>query len=185
MSSQVPKGPVPIVPFNEAGVPEQLRSYARFLVWRYTPEGKKPPYDFRTGRPCDSNAPAVFATFGDALAGYRAGGYSGLGFALDVVEGFVCIDLDDCRDPQTGAIAPSAQRIIDEFKSYTEVSPSGDGVKIFIRAHAGSGHKKPGAEILTRTTRPSPAAIWKAPRQRSRCARRNWQRSSSGSSASP
>jgi hypothetical protein len=42
------------------------------------------------------------------------------------------IDLDTCRDLVTGAIEPWAQAIIREFASYTEVSPSGTGVKIFF-----------------------------------------------------
>src|SRR4051794_22911869 len=42
------------------------------------------------------------------------------------------IDLDKCRDPETGAIEPWALRIIELFDSYTEVSPSGTGVKIFF-----------------------------------------------------
>ena len=42
------------------------------------------------------------------------------------------IDLDSCRDPETGAIAPWAQDVIDGFASYTEVSPSQTGVKIFF-----------------------------------------------------
>lgn len=43
------------------------------------------------------------------------------------------IDLDGCRDPETGAVAQWAQSIIDRFRTYTEVSPSGTGVKLFLR----------------------------------------------------
>jgi primase-polymerase (primpol)-like protein len=46
---------------------------------------------------------------------------------------FVGIDLDDCRDPQNGALTPEAQRIIAHLQSYTEVTPSGTGVRIFVR----------------------------------------------------
>ena len=44
------------------------------------------------------------------------------------------VDLDHRRDPQTGVIAPWAQQIIAWLKSYTEVSPSGTGIKIFVHA---------------------------------------------------
>jgi putative DNA primase/helicase len=47
---------------------------------------------------------------------------------------YVGLDLDDCRDPETGEIALWAQEIIDGMDSYTEVSPSGTGVKIWVRA---------------------------------------------------
>ena len=42
------------------------------------------------------------------------------------------IDLDDCRDPATGNIAEWARGLIVRFASYTEVSPSGTGVKVFF-----------------------------------------------------
>ena len=50
---------------------------------------------------------------------------------------YVGIDLDDCRNPETGEIAAWAQEIIDRFDSYTEVSPTGTGVRILIRTATG------------------------------------------------
>jgi putative DNA primase/helicase len=43
------------------------------------------------------------------------------------------VDLDGCRDKESGVIAPWAQRWIDSLNSYTEISPSETGVKIFVR----------------------------------------------------
>jgi len=48
-------------------------------------------------------------------------------------DGLVGIDLDDCRDPETGALRRWARRVIKKLKSYAEVSPSGTGVKIWLR----------------------------------------------------
>ena len=42
------------------------------------------------------------------------------------------VDLDTCRDPVTGVVAPWATAIIASLDSYTEVSPSGAGVKVFF-----------------------------------------------------
>jgi hypothetical protein len=42
------------------------------------------------------------------------------------------VDLDSCRDPATGAIEPWAHEIAALFNSYTEVSPSGTGAKVFF-----------------------------------------------------
>src|SRR5262249_53638709 len=44
----------------------------------------------------------------------------------------IAIDLDYCRDPETGIIALWAQEIIHNINSYAEVSPSGEGVRIFL-----------------------------------------------------
>lgn len=42
------------------------------------------------------------------------------------------IDLDRCRDPETGKIEPWAEEIIQEFRTYGEGSPSRTGVKLFF-----------------------------------------------------
>jgi putative DNA primase/helicase len=42
------------------------------------------------------------------------------------------IDLDCCRDRETGVIEAWARTVLDRFNSYCEVSPSGSGVKIFV-----------------------------------------------------
>jgi hypothetical protein len=62
------------------------------------------------------------------------------------------IDLDTCRCPESGAIEPWAMAVIEKLTSYTEVSPSGSGVKAFflfqtddldnLRAAMGGGYGK-------------------------------------------
>jgi hypothetical protein len=42
------------------------------------------------------------------------------------------VDLDTCRDPTTGQIAPWAQTVLDRLDTYSEVSPSGLGVKAYL-----------------------------------------------------
>ena len=46
------------------------------------------------------------------------------------------VDLDTCIDPATGDVAPWAREIIAALDSYTEVSPSGTGVKVFFTYEA-------------------------------------------------
>ena len=48
------------------------------------------------------------------------------------------IDLDGCRNPLTGDVDDWAVEIVKQFDSYTEVSPSGTGLKIFC-LHSGAG----------------------------------------------
>ena len=64
-------------------------------------------------------------------------GFAGTGIVLgDLGDGrhLVGIDLDGCRDPETGAIDPWAQAVLDDLKSYAEVSPSGTSIKVFCTA---------------------------------------------------
>jgi primase-polymerase (primpol)-like protein len=62
----------------------------------------------------------------------------------------VGIDLDHCRDPKTGKIEPWAQDIIETVDSYTELSPSGTGIRIFVTANFRSSiNRKGGVEIYS------------------------------------
>jgi primase-polymerase (primpol)-like protein len=44
------------------------------------------------------------------------------------------VDLDDCIDVSTGQMKPWGQRVVAALNSYTEISPSGGGVKVFLEA---------------------------------------------------
>jgi hypothetical protein len=46
---------------------------------------------------------------------------------------FVGVDLDDCRDPMTGAIDPVAMEIIAAMHTYSEISPGRCGIKLLGR----------------------------------------------------
>ncbi|MBC8350468.1 MAG: hypothetical protein H8E66_00680, partial [Planctomycetes bacterium] len=43
-------------------------------------------------------------------------------------------DLDDCRDPDSGQLKDWARDIVEQLASYSEVSPSGTGIKVFVKA---------------------------------------------------
>ena len=55
------------------------------------------------------------------------------------------VDLDHCRDPETGIIQQWALDIVEMLNSYTEVSPSGAGLRIFVRGDLPAGRRKKGA----------------------------------------
>lgn len=60
-------------------------------------------------------------------------GASGIGLVLGPLDDGTClagIDLDNCR--HNGTLKPWAQEIVERFATYTEVSPSGSGVKLFF-----------------------------------------------------
>ncbi len=47
--------------------------------------------------------------------------------------GILVVDLDGCRNKETGEIHPLCLRWIQQSRSYAEVSPSGTGVKFYLR----------------------------------------------------
>ena len=132
---------VPGCGFNPEAVPSKLRERPQWVCWKYiTRDGKqtKCPVDPRSGGFADSADPATWATFAEAVAAWKAGGYAGIGYIFSADDPFCGIDIDACID-DTGAIVHAAKEVIEALGSYTEISPSGRGVKVFIAGHKPEG----------------------------------------------
>lgn len=119
-------------------VPEALRKHTAWVVWRreFTESGKptKVPYRALVGQRehASSTNAATWTTFDTALDALVRDDHTGLGYVFERGRGVVGIDLDHCRDPETGVLAPWAERLVHQLDSYTEASPSGEGVHIFV-----------------------------------------------------
>src|SRR5580698_7764443 len=114
-------------------VPTELIACQQFVVWRNEErDGKstKVPYNARTGALAKSNDPSTWSTFAEAQSAFERGGWAGIGFVFSPDDEFCGIDLDGCRDPETGKVAEWASAIIKDFDSYCETSPSGSGLKL-------------------------------------------------------
>jgi hypothetical protein len=59
---------------------------------------------------------------------------AGIGFEFSRNDPFCGVDLDKCRDKDSGQVAEWARTIIKRMDTYTEVSPSGTGVKMWCEA---------------------------------------------------
>ena len=66
----------------------------------------------------------------------------GLGFMFSKDDQITGVDLDDCRNPETGVIVPWALEIVDKLGSYTEISPSGKGLHIIVAGVLPPGLRK-------------------------------------------
>ena len=76
---------------------------------------------------------------------------SGVGRVLTIDDIYVGVDLDYCIDPEIGEIEPRALRIIEELDSYSEISPSGCGIKIWVKVPGFTrSYKKAQLEIYSR-----------------------------------
>ena len=140
-------------------LPDELKALRQWAVWRaeLRPGKSKPakaPYQTRTGHRARTDLPATWGTYPQALARFQQGGWDGLGFVFTAGDPYAGIDLDDCRNVETEEIAPWAGQIVAEMQSYTEISPSGRGLHILVRAtlpdHVG---RKQGAVELYDTER--------------------------------
>lgn len=131
----------PSADFDAERIPSMLRDLAQWVCWKYIEiEGRPTKCPFRpvTGIKASSTDATTWTTFKVARAAYARGSYEGVGFVFAEGGGLTGIDLDECID-ETGVMAPEAQEIVDAFSSYTEVSPSGRGVKIFIQGTKPTG----------------------------------------------
>jgi len=122
-------------------IPAALRERSQWVCWKYITRGGKQtkcPVNARGGGRADSTDPATWASFDEVVAAWKAGGYAGIGYVFTADGPIAGIDLDGCID-DAGNIVSAAREIIDALNSYTEISPSGRGVKVFIAGRKPEG----------------------------------------------
>lgn len=134
--------PLPVIAEN---VPYTLQRINRFVVWQAFTSGKpngkadKIPVDIVTGKKVSAFDPLYQMTFDDAVEAYESGSGDGIGIVLDsqpvstAEDGtplyLVGIDLDNVFDGH--ALDKAARETVEAVASYTELSPSGRGLRIF------------------------------------------------------
>jgi putative DNA primase/helicase len=130
-------------------IPPELKAGRRFVLWRWqwiegrTKKWTKPPMQ-ANGRAARANDPSTWITFEAALAIYQRGGFDGIGRMMTKEDGFTGADLDGCRDPATGKIEPWALDIVAMLPAYWEASPSGTGLRGWVRGQLPPGGRRKG-----------------------------------------
>ncbi|AKJ71397.1 replicative primase/helicase [Achromobacter phage phiAxp-1] len=135
--------------FIDAGLPVELKGYQQWVVWKYVMrngEWTKVPYQPLSMNAAKANDPSTWGGYVDAMntANNPATECDGVGFMLSPDDPYVFIDLDDvAKRDQDGALIYADEnrdemfavqrKIVDEFDSYTELSPSGRGVHIITK----------------------------------------------------
>jgi putative DNA primase/helicase len=118
----------------------------QWVSWRWIRNGQKwtkPP--FRADSPnqhAACNNAATWCPQHAAVAAVQAGQADGVGFVLTGTN-IGAIDLDDCRDPDTGEIDSWAKEIVLAApNAYCEVTVSGTGLRIIGIACGSAQHKR-------------------------------------------
>lgn len=125
-------------------IPAELVALPQWVVRR----GKVPHNPHRPNTGASSTDPSTWSTYEHAVEVAQKHSFDGVGFVFTKDDPFVGVDLDKCRDADTGEVEPWAQRVIDELSSYTETSPSGTGVHVIVKAHLpGTLNRKGRVEI--------------------------------------
>jgi primase-polymerase (primpol)-like protein len=142
-----PPKPKFLKPIQE-NIPDELKQYKSWVVWReeLSKDEKltKMPYNAKTGMRASSTGERTWSDFHTAFLRCKNanGKYDGIGFVLSDNDPFTGIDLDHCRDSQTGKIKDWAMEIINTIRSYTEISPSRSGIRIFTLADLPTNGRK-------------------------------------------
>jgi len=130
--------------------PAELRELPGWMLWRYEENRVKPgakprkmPYyadgGKRTnvhGSPADRGR---LVTFAAARAAAQRRGMDGVGLALMPEFGITALDFDNCLDAD-GEVPPELVNIVGT--TYTEFSPSGKGLRAFVKGSYGSRKSK-------------------------------------------
>ena len=127
------------------GMLKELQTYNNFVVWKKTPDGKKIPFNPKTGTLAKSNDPSTWSSLDEALKALLTGKYDGIGFMFS--KPFAGIDIDHCI--VNGKLTSAAQELIKKFDSYTEISQSKEGIHILINGQLPEGRRKDNIEIYS------------------------------------
>ena len=123
--------------------PDCIRKLPQWVAWKYVDRDGKPtkaPVNPHTGSLAKSTEPDTWGTFDEAISACQSdGGLAGVGFVFAANDQYCGVDLDDSVEPESGQLKGWAADIVERLDSYTEISPSGTGLKVFLKAN------KPGA----------------------------------------
>lgn len=115
-------------------IPLCLRERAQWVCWKYVNrDGRrtKVPVNPRFGWNASVSDPNSWGAFEEAVDAYEhSDTLEGIGFVFSADDPFCGIDVDDCLDEQGQLLW--GDDLLAPLATYTEVSPSGRGLKLFL-----------------------------------------------------
>ncbi|RIK26714.1 MAG: hypothetical protein DCC55_39810 [Chloroflexi bacterium] len=116
-------------------IPRDLWPYTQFVSWRYKDVGRKKPAKLpvnpRTLGGAGVEWPNTWAGIHTAVDAYQRHSWlAGIGFVLTPADPFAMLDLDGCIID--GRLSPLAAEVVGTLRTYTEVSPSGQGLRLLV-----------------------------------------------------
>ncbi len=135
------------------GIPEELKKRPQWVCWSYALDNKgrwtKHPYNPRTGRMASHSDLMTWSRFDTVFGAYEASKHSGVGFVFCSGDPYTGVDLDGCKDPETGEVEQWAQEAVRCLSGYTELSPSGAGLHIVVKGKVPKVLKLPYIEMYS------------------------------------
>lgn len=152
------------LPLRPETIPPELTSLDRWGLWSYRWRGtrwtKEPRRVSQRRRLASIANLDDWTTFANALRVFQldqktGGDVAGIGFLL-ADAGITIVDIDGCLDPtgplSVDALPTDARTTVERLDSFTELSPSGRGLHVIMRASlSGPGRRRNGIEIYDRS----------------------------------
>lgn len=138
---------------NFENIPKELQLYNQWILWKGVKKenGKisKVPYQIN-GQLADKTNSEHWASF-ETVTEYKkklngSSGYDGIGFCLSEFDPFGMVDLDYTDNPEEFT---RQLKIYENFNSYSELSPSGKGLRIVCYGQIPSGRRRANVEIYS------------------------------------
>ena len=137
-------------------LPDTLTEREQWVCWRGEErDGKvtKVPVEPRSGEYASTTDPTTWSSVEAALVSVEPAKADGIGFVFTDEDPIVGVDLDDCRDPESGTLEEWARDTIIRLDSYAEVSPSGTGVHVIAAGELPEGRSRSGNIEMYETSR--------------------------------
>ncbi|MDW3860655.1 putative DNA primase/helicase [Staphylococcus saprophyticus] len=133
-----------IIEVNEDEIPEELKQLDKWVLWRAEWIEKqqvysKVPYS-TDGYKASSTNVNTWLEFQDAIS-LSDEQYSGIGFVLSDDDNYICLDIDDAVNTDTGQLQTDLAIEMTEL-TYCELSPSGTGLHCFFKGTLPDNRKK-------------------------------------------
>lgn len=149
--------PVALVPVF-GNLPDELKALPNWVMWayRWIENADKPGYWNKpplqsNNRFARSDDPATWASFPHVVLTYQKNQnlFDGVGIMLQPGLGLTGVDLDNCvtRDNGQYVLTPYAARVVELLNTYTEISPSGTGLRLIVRGNIPQAFKHAGSVI--------------------------------------
>lgn len=123
-------------------IPEDLRRVDHWVLWRIeTRDDKptKPPWRVDGSGHASATDPATWSTFDRAYSAYLSGDWEGIGVVMTEDMGLIGVDLDKVDGWFDGA-----NEILAVLDSYTEITPSQNGYRVYVRGAMPPGARRKG-----------------------------------------
>lgn len=145
-----------IRPDDVTAIPAALTTRPHWVTWQWQWDRARAAWTKRplvagSDRWASSTNPGTWHAFPDAARSWQGRGHDGIGFVVTADDPLIGVDLDHCRDAVTGALTPAALATIATLDTYTELTPSGTGVRLWLLGQLpDTGRKHKDTEIYDR-----------------------------------